>query len=274
MNAVNRPVTGCQPGNLRVLYRQVVEKLLAKIESGHLGVGDSLPPEPRLAEQYLVSRHTVREALRILREMGVVDRRPGAGTVIKARKPQPLYLQVIRSPQELLQYPASVLHVQGSRFVRSSRKLASLLQCRTGERWFHVQAVRCLRSGPTPICWLDLYLVPEYSGVLPLIGKRDQPVYEMILEKYGEQTASVSVDLGVSRISAAMAGPLLAKAGEPSLRVVRRYGGTDKRTFQISVSEHPADRYNYRLQLQYDLNTGAAWSAGTAAEKTRGQAHG
>jgi len=246
-----------------MLYRQVVEKLLAKIESGHLGVGDSLPPEPQLAEQYLVSRHTVRAALRILGEMGVVDRRPGAGTVIKARKPQPSYLQVIRSPQELLQYPASVLHVQGSRFVRSSRKLAGLLQCRTGERWFHVQAVRYLRKEKTPICWLDLYLVPEYSGVLPLIGKRDQPVYEMILEKYGEQTTSVSVDLGVSHIAAAMAQALRAKAGEPSLRVVRRYGGADKRTFQISVSEHPADRYNYRLQLQIGSNTGARWLSNT-----------
>jgi GntR family transcriptional regulator len=243
-----------------VLYRQVVEKLLARIESGQLGIGDALPPEPRLAEQYLVSRHTVREALRILGDMGVVDRRPGAGTVIRAKKPQSSYLQVIRSPQELLQYPASVLHVQGSRFVRSSRKLAGLLQCRTGERWFHVQAVRFLRSEKTPICWLDLYLAPEYAGVLPLIGKRDQPVYEMILEKFGEQTTSVSVDLGVSRISAAMAPALRTAAGEPSLRVVRRYGGKDKRTFQISVSEHPADRYNYRLQLQYDLNTGAAWS--------------
>jgi DNA-binding GntR family transcriptional regulator len=209
-----------------VLYRQVVDQLLAKIDAGQLDVGDSLPPEPELAQQYLVSRHTVREALRILGEMGVVDRRPGAGTVIKARKPQPSYLQVIRSPQELLQYPASVLQVQGSRFVRSSRKLAALLQCRTGE---------------------------QYAGVLPLIGKRDQPVYEMILEKFGEQTTSVSVDLGVSRIAAAMAEPLRAKAGEPSLRVIRRYGGVDKRTFQISVSEHPADRYNYRLQLQYGL---------------------
>jgi DNA-binding GntR family transcriptional regulator len=236
-----------------VLYRQVVDKLLAKIEAGQLAVGDSLPPEPELAQQYLVSRHTVREALRILGEMGVVDRRPGAGTVIKAKKPQPSYLQVIRSPQELLQYPSSILHVQGSRFVRSTRKLAALLQCRTGERWFQVQAVRHLRSDKTPICWLDLYLVPEYAGVLPLIGKRDQPVYEMILEKYGEQTTSVSVDLGVSRIAAAMAEPLRAKAGEPSLRVIRRYGGADKRTFQISVSEHPADRYNYRLQLQYGL---------------------
>jgi GntR family transcriptional regulator len=246
-----------------LLYRQVVDKLLAKIESGHLGVGDSLPPEPELAEQYLVSRHTVREALRILGEMGVVDRRPGAGTVIKAKKPQPSYLQVVRSPQELLQYPASVLQVKGSRFVRSSRKLAALLQCRTGERWFQVQAVRYLRSDKTPICWLDLYLVPEYADVLPLIGKRDQPVYEMILEKYGEQTTSVSVDLGVSRIAAEMAEPLRAKAGEPSLRVIRRYGGADKRTFQISVSEHPADRYNYRLQLQYGLNTGASWRLGT-----------
>ena len=245
-----------------MLYRQVVDKLLAKIDSGKLGVGDSLPPEPQLAAQYLVSRHTVREALRILGQMGIIDRRPGAGTVIKARKPQPTYLQVIRSPQELLQYPDSVLRVDASRFVRAGRKLAGLIHCRTGERWFHVQAVRFHRREKTPIHWLDLYLVPEFAGVLPRIGKRDQPVYEMLLEQFGERTASVSVDLGVSRLSAVMAEPLKAKADDPALRVIRRYGGTDKRIFMISVSEHPADRYNYRLQLQYGLNSGAGWSAG------------
>jgi len=79
-------------------------------------------------------------------------------------------------------------------------------------------------------------------------------VYEMILEKFGEQTTSVSMDLGVSRIEAAMAEPLGTEAGEPSLRVIRRYGGTEGRIFQISVCEHPADRYNYRLQLQFDLS--------------------
>ncbi len=204
----------------------------------------------------------MRSALRILQDLGVVDRRPGAGTIVKARGPQRSYVQVIRSPQELLQYPESRLFVQSSQLLRADRRLARLLQCRAGERWFQVRALRRLRRKRTPICWLDLYLLPEYAGVLELIGKRNQPVYEMIREKYGEQTATVCVDLGVSRLTEEMAAALDAEAGDPSLRVVRRYIGAGRRAFQISVSEHPADRYTYRLQLQYGLNAAGAWSVG------------
>jgi GntR family transcriptional regulator len=252
-------VTDAESGVGGALYRQVVDKLLANIKSGHIGVGDVLPPEPKLAQQYLVSRHTMRAALRILQDLGVVDRRPGAGTIVKARGPQPSYIQIIRSPRELLQYPDSRLIVQSSHLLRASRSLAKVLQCRTGERWFQVRALRRLRGKRTPICWVDLYLLTEYAGVLDLIGKRDQPVYEMIRERYGEQTATVCVDLGVSRLSGDMAAALDAQTGDPSLRVVRRYIGANRQTFQISVSEHPVDRYTYRLQLQLGLNAANAW---------------
>src|SRR5258708_5587924 len=106
------------------LYRQVVDKLLAKIDSGSIGIGDALLPEPELAQQYAVSRHTMRSALRILQDLGIVDRRPGARTIVKARGPQRSYLQVIRSPQELPQYPESRRFVQSSQLLRADRRLA------------------------------------------------------------------------------------------------------------------------------------------------------
>src|SRR5579863_8869916 len=230
------------------LYRRIVEQLLTRIDSGDIGIGDVLPPEPELAEQYSVSRHTMREAMRILRQMGVVDRRPGAGTTVKASRPQRSYAQLIRSPQELLQYPPSRLSVQDAQFLRADRALAKVLKCRTGERWFRVRAVRRLKGKRVPICWLDLYLLPKYAGVLPLIGKSDQPVYEMIREKYGEQTSAVCVDLAASCIAEHMATALDAKAGDSALRIVRRYQGADRRIFQVSVSQHPADRYYYRIE--------------------------
>ena len=242
------------------LYRQVAEQILANIDAGRIEIGDALPPEPELAGRFSVSRHTMREALRVLGELGVVDRRPGIGTIVKARRPQPTYVQVVRSPRELLQYPPSRLSVRGAGVVRVDRKLAKRLQCRTGERWFRVQAVRRLRGARTPICWLDLYLLPEYAGVLPLIGKRDEPVYEMVRQKYGEETVAVLIDLGVSRLSAHMAAALKTRPGEPSFQVVRRYVGRGRRPFQISVSEHPGGRFQYRLELQSSVDTRGGWA--------------
>ena len=60
------------------------------------------------------------------RERWVSLRRP-VPVLSSKREAAAVYLQVIRSPQELLRYPASVLHVQGSRFVRSS--LSSPASC-------------------------------------------------------------------------------------------------------------------------------------------------
>jgi GntR family transcriptional repressor for pyruvate dehydrogenase complex len=68
-----------------VILRQV-EDLLT---SGRLGVGDRLPPERTLAEQLGVSRPSVREALKVLEALGVVETTGGqgreSGAVVVAR---------------------------------------------------------------------------------------------------------------------------------------------------------------------------------------------
>ena len=242
------------------LYQQVVDRLLAGIESGAIAVGESLPPEPELAAHYSVSRHTMREALRILGDLGVIERRPGVGTTVRAARPRPAYLQVVRSADELLQYPPSRLRVEASGFVRTDATLARLLQCRRGESWFHVAAVRRLRGTRTPIGWLDLYLQPLFAGVLPDIGRRDEPVYQMLERQFGQQTASVSMDLGVSQLSPSAAAALGAEVGTPSFRLVRRYVGSDDQVLQISVTEHLPDQFQYRLQLHRGLDPHHRWA--------------
>jgi len=61
----------------------VVEHLKDKIISGTYRDGDQLPTEPQLCEQYGVSRITIREALKKLNMMGLVDIRQGKGTFVK-----------------------------------------------------------------------------------------------------------------------------------------------------------------------------------------------
>ncbi len=64
------------------LYAKIVEQIQRRILSGELKVGDHLPPERELAEQFHVSRTAVREAVKTLSEKGLVQVRPGKGTFI------------------------------------------------------------------------------------------------------------------------------------------------------------------------------------------------
>ncbi len=64
------------------LYQQIVEQIELRFVTGELKVGDQLPSERELAEQFGVSRIAVREAVKALREKGLVEIRPGRGTFI------------------------------------------------------------------------------------------------------------------------------------------------------------------------------------------------
>ena len=64
------------------LYEQIVNQIETRINAGDLKVGDKLPSEFELAEQFEVSRTAIREAVKILRQKGLIDILPGKGTFV------------------------------------------------------------------------------------------------------------------------------------------------------------------------------------------------
>src|SRR5208282_3109032 len=64
------------------LYEQIVQQIEESIVKGTLKAGDQLPAERELALQFGVSRTAVREAVKALREKGLVEAYPGRGTFI------------------------------------------------------------------------------------------------------------------------------------------------------------------------------------------------
>lgn len=58
-------------------YQRIVEQIERAIISGEISVGSQLPSERELMVQFSVSRPTVREALRVLQSMGLIESRPG-----------------------------------------------------------------------------------------------------------------------------------------------------------------------------------------------------
>src|SRR5712692_8412544 len=71
--------TPIQPNKV---FEQIAQQIEQRVLSGELHSGDRLPTERELAEQFHASRTAVREAMKTLAQKGLVDMRPGRGTVV------------------------------------------------------------------------------------------------------------------------------------------------------------------------------------------------
>jgi GntR family transcriptional repressor for pyruvate dehydrogenase complex len=86
----------------RRLYQEIALQIRAHIENGEFPIGTQLPSERDLAQQFKVSRPSVREALIALEVEGLVDVRPGAGIfVCEPQRPFP-YQASNEGPLEIM----------------------------------------------------------------------------------------------------------------------------------------------------------------------------
>jgi len=92
------------------VYVKIVEQIRELIREGKLKPGDRLPSEQELAEQFGISRPSVREAMSALEILGITERRVGKGNFIKDNslsstfyEEEILELEQEESPFELLE---------------------------------------------------------------------------------------------------------------------------------------------------------------------------
>ncbi|GAA0484138.1 GntR family transcriptional regulator [Salinibacillus aidingensis] len=69
------------------VYQEVLEKIRLFIEQHQLSPGDRLPSERDLTEELNASRSSIREALRAIELLGLIETRHGEGTFIKTYRP-------------------------------------------------------------------------------------------------------------------------------------------------------------------------------------------
>jgi GntR family transcriptional regulator, transcriptional repressor for pyruvate dehydrogenase complex len=94
---------------------KAIDNIRAMIRSGELGPGDRLPPENELAERLGVSRGSLREAVRALSQINVLDVRRGDGTYVTSLAPGELLSGMV--------FAMELLQVQGLEEVVEVRRL-------------------------------------------------------------------------------------------------------------------------------------------------------
>jgi len=184
----------------RPRYQLIVDELRREIENNKLKAGDLLPSESDLRERFAVSRHTIREALRALRDEGFVESRQGAAS--RVTKPDsPLYTYSVSDVAELLQYATEAKYeIDKTSVVVADADLALRLSCPVGLRWLRIEGFRYANQDPVPLCWTEVYIFSEYSGAAVKVGREQGTVYSFIESMYGVRIERVEQTLEAAPI--------------------------------------------------------------------------
>lgn len=198
------------------LWRQVADAIERGIAEGRFAAGERLPSESEIAETYRVNRHTVRRALAVLAERGIVRAERGSGTYVEtARLAYPLrartrFSEIVgaggREPRGQLIATAEE---------PATRELARLLELRPAARLIRIEALRF--ADRAPICvstsWLSAERFPGAGDVFASVRSMTQLLAHYGIRDYRRGstriTAAIVEATDAARLDLALGRPIL-----------------------------------------------------------------
>ncbi|MBC5765698.1 GntR family transcriptional regulator [Ramlibacter albus] len=242
----NGTTNGHQPQHARI-----AATLMSRIASGAYPVGGLLPTEHQLSEEFQRSRQTIREALRHLTQLKLVERQPGVGTRVVQQAPKAHFAYSINSLSELAEYAHEAkLRISGIRKIVVTGEQAALLECTDGSGWHHIQGVRHRRSDGVPLGVTEIYLRDWYPGVQEHLLQLDGATHVMLAREYGVEIDEIRQDARATLLTQAEAGLLSASEGGPGMEVVRRYYLADGSLILSGRIVYPAERFSLSMRFR------------------------
>ncbi len=246
--------SGVEPISSAPRYMTLAETLRSGIASGNPAVGELLPTEHALTEQYGVSRHTVREALRLLAEAGLIARRRGAGTVVVASEARAGFAQRLGSVDDLMQYTrAARLKPIRQHTGPLDPAVARAFGVAPGSDYLHVHGLRG-QPDRAPLALTDMYIRSDLAPPVDVFVELNGGVTEWMATERGAPTARIEQTISGGLLTDTEAEALDAEAGTAVLRTMRRYYDKGGRIIALSDTVHPADRFTYEMTMQREVD--------------------
>jgi GntR family transcriptional regulator, phosphonate transport system regulatory protein len=181
------------------LWRQVADGIERGIAEGRFTAGERLPGETEIAETYRVNRHTVRRALAVLAERGLVRAERGSGTYVEA----PRLTYPLRSRTRFSEIVGAGGREPRGQLITAAeepatREVARLLAVKAGAPLVRIEALRL--ADRVPICistsWLSAERFPGAGGIFASLRSMTK-----LLDHFGVR----DYRRGSTRITAAIA---------------------------------------------------------------------
>lgn len=229
--------------------RRVADVLRHQIHSGVFE--DALPSEQHLAQEFDVSRNTVRDALALLKDDGLIDRAPRVGTHVAQRK-YDHGLDMLLGLQETLKGHGVVRNeVRSATLITPPPAVARRLRLAPGEHAVYIERLRFLADLPLS---LDLtYLAPDIGSEVIARDLETNDVFALIEQISGGPLGSADLALEAVTADAHTAATLETAEGAALLMLERLTRLDDDRPVDLEYIRMRGDRITMRGSLIRDI---------------------
>lgn len=207
-----------EPGQSR--YAALAAAMRARIVAGEWPPGSAIPAEQTLAAEHGVALGTMRRALDLLAEQGLLERLHGRGTFVRQGLAGAPMLRFFRFGATGSQPPAS--RILAREALPAPAEVARSLGCGPGEQALRLKRLRLVGGQPAlhEEIWLPLPLFAALAEGEPAAW--GDLLYPMFAQRCGVHVHRAVDTIGFGQLAAAQARLLGLPAGHPCARVQRQ----------------------------------------------------
>ncbi|WP_263984787.1 GntR family transcriptional regulator [Streptomyces sp. HPF1205] len=246
MDAILRRIT-IDRGSPVPLYFQFAEQLEQLIESGALPPGTRLSNEVAMADQFGLSRPTMRQAMQHLVNKGLLSRRRGVGTEVLTNRVhrRVQFTSLYEDLERARRHPRT--EVLALRTVPARGEVAAALRVEEGSDVLDVERIRYADDEPIALLRNHLHL-PAGSAELTEEALAGASLYQL-LRRAGTALSTADQTIGARRATAAEAGLLHETRGATLLTLVRTAYDDAGRPVEYGSHVYRASRYSFEMTL-------------------------
>lgn len=230
------------------IYHQLEEIVKSQIDSGFLQPDQAIPSEREFAEQYQISRMTVRQALTNLVNEGFLYRKKGTGTFVNKRKVEQVLQGMTSFSEHMIERgltPSSQILSYDT--VPANRAVAKRLEIKPGQEVLQIERIRLADNLPMALetAYMPIHLTKGLTKEQAM-----DSIYQFIEEDLSLKIKEAHQELEAIAASSYEAKYLLIEKDSPVLRIIQTSYLEDDTPFEYVKSSFRADRYRFYNQLK------------------------
>ena len=201
-------------------YYQLAQILSDQIATGAIKPNDQLPTEDELSQRYNLSRGTVREAVRLLQNDGLVRRERGRGTFVSGiAQTSSLFSLMPFSEAMRRQNRIPTTRVLKATTLPATTEVAERLAIKVGKPAIHI--VRLRQADKEPVIYEERYLAHSLCPQLMDEDLAQNSIHTLIVFKYGVLLVKMTHTVEAGSLTAEQATYLQANPGDNAFYVDR-----------------------------------------------------